>query len=436
MNDAHGSPASGDRVAFLIIGGGFNNKGAEAMVLTVVEQLRMRWPLARVTVSSYAGSADATPARDEGRDRFEYVRHSRGWSFPPRVFLLGFSLSPAAKERIAGDDRHLRALGTTDVVIDISGFAFSAQRSLMRRFVYCFEIWASRWLGVPFVAMTQAFGPFSAVTRLLARASLPLAHLVVARGNDSARHLREAGVREFVQCADMAYLFRGETSDEGLRVLGEHGVPPGVPTFGIVPNINLYRQAGGQGRDNTYVQGLGRLAALARELGAWPVFVCHEGYRDRQDDEWLARQAIELSGVERSAVIPATYTAARLKGVIAALSFVVACRFHSLVAAISTATPFLALGWSHKYHELVEEAGEGSAWIDGRFTTPPEWCQRATDLWSQRNAMRARLGDVTPRLEASARLAFDVLAQRLGPAASTGVSAPPRPTPSDLPSAT
>ena len=42
----------------LIIGGSFRNKGAEAMVLTCVRELRARYPQAEIVVASYVGTDD------------------------------------------------------------------------------------------------------------------------------------------------------------------------------------------------------------------------------------------------------------------------------------------------------------------------------------------------------------------------------------------
>lgn len=419
MGDRAVSPSPEGTHRFLLVGGGFANKGAEAMVLTVAGELARRWPGAAVTVASYSDQPDlpfGPVLRREGvSGSFDLVRSGRGWSKLPRIFLLGLPVGDRVRRRLCRTDSFLAALAGADVVLDVSGFALSDQRPLLRRLVYCIEIASARWLGARFVAMTQAFGPFSGVTAVLARLVLPRADLIVARGEASARHLHDLGI-DCARASDMAYLFPALDRSRGRRLLEDEGVAAELPTFGLAPNVNLYSRTAGRGADNLYVRGLARLASLAAELGATPVFVCHESRSGGRDDEWLARQAVALSGVEHYAVIGAHHSAAALKSVIGELSLVVASRFHSVVAAISMATPFLSLGWSHKYVELVLEAGEDLAALDGQTTDAEEWCRRAALLWEQRAAMRERLRRVVPRLEESARGAFDLLEERLGAA--------------------
>ena len=45
----------------------------------------------------------------------------------------------------------------------------------------------------------------------------------------------------------------------------------------------------------------------------------------------------------------------KLKSVLSDYLFVVGSRYHALVAALSNSTPVIALGWSHKYDELLAD---------------------------------------------------------------------------------
>jgi colanic acid/amylovoran biosynthesis protein len=92
---------------------------------------------------------------------------------------------------------------------------------------------------------------------------------------------------------------------------------------------------------------------------------------------------------------------------------VVASRFHSVVAAISMATPFLALGWSHKYRELVEETGLNNAVLDGRGLGAETLIMAVERLWNERMTTREQLKRVTPKLKQSAAREFDLIEEIL-----------------------
>ncbi|MEM4217351.1 MAG: polysaccharide pyruvyl transferase family protein, partial [Candidatus Methanomethylicaceae archaeon] len=53
----------------------------------------------------------------------------------------------------------------------------------------------------------------------------------------------------------------------------------------------------------------------------------------------------------------------RLKGILGTARGVISSRFHALVGALSQDVPALAVGWSHKYPQLMEEFGQPEAAI-------------------------------------------------------------------------
>jgi colanic acid/amylovoran biosynthesis protein len=104
-----------------------------------------------------------------------------------------------------------------------------------------------------------------------------------------------------------------------------------------------------------------------------------------------------------------TAGATELKGIIASLDFLVGARYHSVVAAAASATPFLAVGWAHKYSELATEAGVPYAYIDGRTSSIENVLSAVRVGWDRRDETRTLLDLGRSSLEASARRAFEVM---------------------------
>jgi len=118
------------------------------------------------------------------------------------------------------------------------------------------------------------------------------------------------------------------------------------PFAAIVPNAKLVT-SGTTTRDR-YVEVLRGYVAVSRLEGLRPVVVVHEdGDRDIAD---------ELAALEHIAVL-ADPDPLVLKAMLAQAAIVVASRFHAVVGALAMGVPSVALGWSHKYAELVSDFG-------------------------------------------------------------------------------
>lgn len=400
----------------LLLGGNFKNKGAEAMILTAVKQLGQRFLGAEFFVASYAKSDNLPYGRQSiGDVNFNFIKNPRSLAKPLRLALYKIF---GSKKFICGD-QYLRHFSEADLVIDISGFAMTDQRPLVRRIVYCFEIATAKIFRKQFVCFTQAMGPFNnSATKLLGQMFLPAVSLIVARGESTLRYLKQLGVDrrvEIVRCSDSAYLFEVREGVDTTDILNPALVGQGK-LFGIVPNINIYSRTYPHDENNPYIVLLSELSSFVIDkLGAKVVFVCHEQYADKKDDEWLVTQVKKRIGdTDDLLFISAKESAERLKSVIGSLDFVVASRFHSVVAAISKKVPFLSLGWSHKYKELVDETGLSQCVLDGRELSAAQLIARVEQLWAEKEVIKQQLDVEAPKRKLSAAQAFDKVAQLYG----------------------
>lgn len=405
-------------MAILLIGANFRNKGAEAMALTALEELHKRYPRCKLLMASYAKAETVAygehPYRIDDGETWTLLRNPRNFLRP---LILLTAMIPGLRSWALRRDLYLQLFGGCHLVVDISGFALSSQRPYVRQLVYALEVTTARWLGVPMVAMTQAFGPFdSSISRAIARYCLNSIDLVIARGEQSYKYagaLMNTSSGKLIQCADSAYLFSAEDSTEVIA--------PRLPSqatkrrrIGVVPNVNILRSRVEAPSDGQYLDALVQLIThLTGNLDADVLLVCHECYPGELDDDWVAREVISRTAESaRISHVAASQSAAALKAVIGGLDFVIASRFHSVVAAASTGTPFLAVGWSHKYHELVEEIGLTNAVCEGRGMSGDALVERFEQSWSARGVNRNRLTVEREKLRARAMVAFDEIEKR------------------------
>ena len=404
----------------LLIGANFKNKGAEAMALTAIREFSERFPEATFTVASYA-AREALPYGEHTltiRDvacTFRLIRNEKSISTALRIFGALLSPTHALRTRVAKGNTYLEAVASANIIIDISGFALTDKRPLHRRVVFVAEILTAKIFRKPFVVFTQAVGPFKQLpTRLLAKLGLPLADLVCARGESTVEHLESLDIPKktnVIRCADSAYLFSCSGHNAHPKLITRSANDQ--PVIGIVPNTNVFERAKIIDGVNSYTALLAATIDHAIEkLNARVVFICHEHYEGRKDDQWLAHEAVRHAKHGASVqVISGDHSAAELKSAIGDVDLLIASRFHSLVAANSLAVPSIALAWAHKYHELFAEAGIPELVFDGEDLVVSDFLPHLDRAWNRRTEIAQTLREKQESLRSSARRAFDAVAE-------------------------
>ena len=160
---------------------GFQNKGAQLMLLAIVEQLRQRWPQATLVVmpSAPGGSAPYAEVTSLGLG-LKVSLQRRGVEFGDLAGLV-----PARLRHRYG----LYVDREVDVVLDAAGFAYSDQwgSEPCRQLARATRRWRRR--GTKTILMPQAFGPFAdADGRAAIRRAVADCDLVMPRDPVSYRH--------------------------------------------------------------------------------------------------------------------------------------------------------------------------------------------------------------------------------------------------------
>jgi colanic acid/amylovoran biosynthesis protein len=312
-----------------VIGGGFDNKGAELMTLAVRRYLHSWDPTHRAYLPLNSGTPSARARAGFGAAlHFDSTRLDRLNPFLEPVSRL----VPAGPRAVASSD--------IEVVLDISGFVYSDAWGAEHAERHARMFRALRDGGARIVLMPQAFGPFEGkAIRDATRSLLDTASLVFARDPISMGYLEDLG--DLPVDVDLAPDFTN------LLLPGEQTakVDPPAPVA-VVPNVRLLDKTDAY-RAESYVALL-RTAIdhLAQTTGVY-VLVHETG-----DSEL----AVRLAGEARSTVpVVADSDPLVLKRYLGASRFVVGSRYHALVSSLSQGVPTVAIGWSHKYEMLLAE---------------------------------------------------------------------------------
>lgn len=274
-------------------------------------------------------------------------------------------------------------------ILDASGFAYSDSfgPGRSRREAVYGDRWQRR--GVPKVMLPQAFGPFTnSDVASWATCVLNQAQIVFARDTTSRQHLSRLPLSVPVEIAPDFTI--------GLDPLGI-AMPTTDDYAAVVLNTKLVTQ--GVVSEPEYVSFMAQLGRAAQSQGLAVVVVVHE----TSDRRIASSVATQLDASTFDDPRPRA-----LKAVIGGASLLIASRFHAIVGGLSQGVPTIALGWSHKYEELLKDFGVPD-WTGNFFIDPDQTVNRvlADDAGAAR--MRGAKKELATRVESMWLRAEEIL---------------------------
>lgn len=335
-----------------IRGAGFENKGAELMLRTTVERLRRRHPKPNLVLepginSNYSdraalGLAATYPAYTllEGRVRSLAIRSKL-------VREAAFASLRRARPRSASRTLGLIDREECDALLDIAGYAYGDKFPAMKTRVAADATAEYSRRQKPVVFLPQMFGPFSdrrgADQMRRAAAS---ANLIYARDERSFEMLEDLIGKD-----DRLRL----SPDITIASFGcDHNDKPAgtAPYACIVPNERMAEQGKAEWGE-TYLSRLQHALQRIATSDIKPIIVIHT---NDPGDLSMGEELRQRVGPERVGLFidPDPYA---LKAFLGGAEFMIGSRFHSIVAALSSGVPAVALGWAHKYEMLARDFG-------------------------------------------------------------------------------
>lgn len=228
-----------------------------------------------------------------------------------------------------------------DALMDISGFPYSDHWSEWRMPVDRDTFAEARRSGRKIVLMPKTYGPFSSENqRALMLEILQLSDVTFVRDRQSLDFL--VGIGADAHDLHLAPDYTGDltpTLDSKYNGLANGAcIIPNYRMVDKVANVSLAEYA-------RFVEAVAQ-GLLAR--GIRPFVLLHE---DKSDPEVVAAFADESLEVVRED------DPLVLKGIIGRSSVVFSSRLHGLISALSQGVPAVALGWAHKYSEVMRDYG-------------------------------------------------------------------------------
>ena len=141
-----------------------------------------------------------------------------------------------------------------------------------------------------------------------------------------------------------------------------------------------------------YVECIVQLGKRIHELGAEILFLPNEYDPTKADNDVAVCEKIQAAlaaeGVPSEILDVLHMSSTQLKNEIAACEVVVASRYHTCVAALSSGTPVLVLGWHYKYQELLALYSQSKWLINQDECDSKKLLTMFNDFWRTREKSR------------------------------------------------
>lgn len=342
----------------MITGAQFNNKGAQSLLFTMIDQLKKRKPDIEIY---YLPVDDYRKYNGEmykfhivyGDMEAHYYENKPYMRLPILVKAVARKLIRGKNSVKVSDVSMLhRILPQIDAIIDVSGFQLTSKFSneMNRRFLYYIE--EAKRYSKKIVLMPQSFGPFDYTEDRenmlsLIRKDLSMADLIFAREQEGYSLLTNDFQLNNVCCSADLVLQSNEIDWNNIYVqVPEFNYPRifGQDNIAIVPNIETFKH-GNEGDIVTlykkvieYLLEKGKKIHIFRH--SYDMTACEKIYRCFEGNGKVFLYRNEFESGEYSLMVRQ-------------FDFIIASRFHSIVHAYKEGVPAIIFGWAIKYQELA-----------------------------------------------------------------------------------
>jgi colanic acid/amylovoran biosynthesis protein len=310
--------------------------------------------------------------------------------------------------------RASRSILDSSVVVDVAGISFVDGRGIPITVYNTLMTGLPLLLGVPTVKAAQALGPFATQpNRLLAKLVLPRLAAVCARGARTREHLDTLHLSNVTNVADLAFsLDESENLPDSVKTslasIGEKFVV--VMPSSVVRG--LYEASGAD-----YVAAVAQLVRLLRSTTGLAVVIAPHSYRvghpeGRMNDGPVCQQVVSAVSDDPMVVgIDEDLSAGELRRLIGMGEVLVTSRFHAMISGLSTCTPTVVVGWSHKYREVLDDFGLADFGMDSTaLSRPEEIVQHVQRCIADKAMIEAQIRQSLPAVKERSALNFSIIA--------------------------
>ncbi|MFZ2192740.1 MAG: Coenzyme F420 hydrogenase/dehydrogenase, beta subunit C-terminal domain, partial [Candidatus Moraniibacteriota bacterium] len=347
----------------IILGGGMENKGAQAMTFTVVDQIRIKNPNCEI----FLFSNESFDLSEEEKNKYNFK--ILPWSFYDQLGIFFKKINLFEKYNINNKHKDdLRSVFySADCIFDVSGYALSSQWGFFSSLRYILNIIIAKKYLTPFVICPQSFGPFH--YHFWGRIILPPLIMLYLKypNNIYAREMEGYNALKKYTKNNLEKSFDIVLNDASYNLksiynnkieFSQINIKPN--SIGIIPNQRVIENMKNSKKDlfQFYIKAISEVLKYNRN-----VYIIRHSVEDLK----ICQEIKEIfQNNEQVILIKNDLCAIELEDIIKQFDFIIASRYHSIIHAYKNKIPAVAIGWAIKYKELLEEFNQLEYFIDCR----------------------------------------------------------------------
>jgi colanic acid/amylovoran biosynthesis protein len=401
----------------------FRNHGVEALVTTILEQLRTRLPHPEFLV------LDRVPEYDASRVSSPDVRFALDLTPKPaissRARAMLLKLSDQVKALAPDYQAVLAEFESADLVVATGGDVFASEYGHRSLLSHLAPLKVALGCGKPIFFAAHSIGPFKteADRKVFLEVAVNAAGISVREGKSFDYLTQELKLPASLvtHTADPAFLLSKPEPARLAKLRAYHQGPGNRPLVALSPS-----QAICNWMNSDYAKHLEVWCTVVRlildELGADIVLVPHvQEVSPKNDDRVLATEIVRHFDFNpRIQIAGGDFSASEFKGIISQCDMVVGERMHACIAGLSSAVCTVAIGYSIKAEGILCDLFDPAQVKGGLllpvqdFLDPEIACDKVRSAWKMRDAVKIRLNKSLPEVQRRAALTFDLIANHMG----------------------
>ncbi|TYB32241.1 MAG: polysaccharide pyruvyl transferase family protein [Candidatus Mcinerneyibacterium aminivorans] len=380
----------------VITGANFANKGAEAMLYTVVDQMKKKYPTADIFL------LDLFPSLSEEEKKkysFNIVDMGMRSLFRISNWIGKYIIEP--DDRFNNEDVINEIMGNADLLVDISGYGINSQSSYFRHpLSYLAQIKLGKKYNVPIYILPQSLGPFDFSTKHkivlypLMQWYLKYPEKIFAREIDGVKALEKFTQKNVLQSYDVVLQTQkydiNNIFKEEYTLKADYNFVDNV--VGIIPNNNLFKFSKKKKIYETYYNLIEELLEKDKEV----YIIRHSN----GDFDFCKKIKKEFKNNKSVVLYNDDYYPFQLEELISQLDYLVTSRYHGLVHGYKNKKPCLVIGWAIKYKRLMEKFNQGEFCFDCRDgLSQDEIVQKLDELNSKHKQYSKSIGEKIEKIK-------------------------------------
>jgi polysaccharide pyruvyl transferase WcaK-like protein len=365
-----------------IIGATFiGNRGAEAMLCTVINKVSEKYPDSQFNVFSYYPKDDIKLLENSQHKLKDKIKiysstplYISAILFPSAILfnILSFCKLKFLTKLLP---KSIQALAESNALVDIAGVSFMDGRAVFLPF-NILTILPAMLVKTPVLKFAQGLGPFTQFpVKFCAKIFLPKCKQTFARGDITLKHLNDFfNNKTFFQPAcDVAfnhqknYSITNENSEYVAQLVKKlkDNKKNNKIIIGLCPSSVVYSKTQKQGID--YIDSILKIINKLLQNENIVILLFPNATREtnisklRNNDlaiiKLIKDKLINNSDILKNNIITVEkdINTDGIKNLIELCEITAISRFHAMIASLTLNIPPVVLGWSHKYLEVMKQ---------------------------------------------------------------------------------